>query len=74
MQLSPELAQQLDQMASATGVTPDVLATSAIRDFLAQENFQIGEIMQAIREADANDFASDAEIAATDAKWVDHAA
>lgn len=74
MQLPPELAQQLDQMASATGVTPDVLVTSAIRDFLAQETFQISEIMQALREADAGDFASDAEVAAIDAKWGVHAA
>ena len=69
MRLPDELATQLGALAEATGRTKSFLAIQAIRDFVEREAWQIAEIKQALLEADAGDFATDAEMAALDAKW-----
>lgn len=69
MRLPDELTDQLDALAAATGRTKSFLAGQAIRDFIEREAWQIAEITQAIREADAEDFASDDEIDMITAKW-----
>jgi len=43
--------------------------TAYIRDYIDRETWQSAEIQQAIREADAGDFASDDEVNAISAKW-----
>jgi len=73
MRLSDELTKQLEELAIATGRTKSFLAAQAIRDFLARESWQVAEIAQAIREADAGDFASENEVNAINAKWRRHA-
>ncbi len=69
IRLPDELTGQLDALAVATGRTKSFLAGQAIRDFLDREAWQIAEIQQAISEADAGDFASEAELNAISAKW-----
>lgn len=69
MRLPDELTSQLDALATATGRSKSFLAGQAIRDFVERESWQIAEIMQAIGEADAGDFASDDEVNAISAKW-----
>ena len=69
MRLPDELTNQLDALAVATGRTKSFLAGQAIRDFIDRESWQIAEITQAIREADAGNFASDDEVNAISAKW-----
>ncbi|MFJ5451954.1 CopG family ribbon-helix-helix protein [Pectobacterium jejuense] len=49
-------------LAKATGHTRSFLAGQAIEDYLAQEAWQIAEIEQAIKEADAGDFVSPDEM------------
>lgn len=69
MRLPDELTRQLDALAAATGRSKSFLASQAIRDYIERESWQIAEITQAISEADAGDFASEAEINAISAKW-----
>lgn len=54
-----EVRNQLDKLAEATHRTKSYLAGEAIRQYLDLEAWQVGEIQQAIKEADAGDFASD---------------
>jgi predicted transcriptional regulator len=59
-----EVKQQLDKLADATHRSKSWLAGEAIQRYLELEAWQIGEIQQALQEAEAGDFASDDEIAA----------
>jgi RHH-type transcriptional regulator, rel operon repressor / antitoxin RelB len=69
MRLPDELSQQLDALAVATGRTKSYLAGQAIRAFIEQESWQVSEIKAAQQEADAGDFASDAEVNTLSTKW-----
>ena len=40
-----------------------------MREYIAREAWQVAEIHKALAEADAGDFATDAEMAALDKKW-----
>ena len=59
-----EVKDQLDKLADATHRSKSYLAGEAIRQYLDLQAWQIGEIQQAIAEADAGDFASDDEVEA----------
>ena len=60
---------QLDRLADATHRSKSYLAGEAIRQYLDLETWQIGEIQQALKEADANDFASDDKVDAVLKKY-----
>ncbi|MDP1524443.1 MAG: ribbon-helix-helix protein, CopG family [Rhodocyclaceae bacterium] len=64
-----EVKQQLDQLADATHRSKSWLAGEAIQRYLDLEAWQIGQITQALAEADAGDFASDDEMAAVKSKY-----
>ena len=57
-----EMKDRLDKLAEATHRSKSWLAGEALRQYLDLESWQIGEIRLALQEADANDFASDAEL------------
>ncbi len=61
--------QRLEKLADATDRTKSFLAAEAIRSYLDLNEWQIQEIHAGLREADAGDFASDAEVEAVFAKW-----
>ena len=63
------MKEQLDKLADATHRSKSYLAGEAIRKYLDLEIWQIGEIQQALKEADANDFASDDEVNAIVRKY-----
>ena len=69
LRVPKETIEQLGQLAEATGKSRNFIAVQAMQDFIAREAWQVAEILQAIKEADAGDFASDEEIAALDSKW-----
>jgi len=69
MRLPADLASRLGELAKATGRTETFLALQAIQDFVEREAWQVAEITQGLREADAGDFATDEEMADMDAKW-----
>jgi predicted transcriptional regulator len=64
-----EVKEQLDKLADVTHRSRSWLAGEAIRQYLDLEAWQIGEISQALSEADRGDFATDAEVAAVKAKY-----
>lgn len=57
-----EIKDQLDKLADATHRSKSYLAGEAIRQYLDLEAWQVGEIQQAIKEADSGNFASDDEV------------
>ena len=63
LRLNAETKSKLDKLANATHRTKSFLAAEAINRYLDIEAWQIAEIEQAIKEADAGDFASDAQVA-----------
>jgi predicted transcriptional regulator len=61
--------KRLDRLAAATKRSKSFLAAEAIREYVSINEWQIQEIKAAITEADAGDFASDAEVKAVMDKW-----
>jgi len=69
IRIPQEVKNQLDKLAEATHRSRSFLGSEAIQKYIDLEAWQIGEIQQAIQEADANDFASDEEIDAVVGKY-----
>ena len=69
VRLDDGVRDRLDQLAEATQRSKSFLAAEAIRAFVETNEWQIGEIRAALREADAGDFASDKDVAALSRKW-----
>lgn len=61
--------EQLGLLADATGKSRNFIAVQAMQDFIEREAWQVAEIQQAIKEADAGDFATDEEVQAIFKKW-----
>ena len=68
-----DVVSGLESLSETTGQSLNVLAVRALQDFVERESWQLGEIKKALEEADAGDFANEAELAALDAKWGYHA-
>jgi len=69
IRLEPELKLRLDKLSAATHRSKSFLAAEAVREFIEINEWQIEEIKDAVKEADANDFASDQEVQAVFNKW-----
>jgi predicted transcriptional regulator len=69
VRLDDEVKDRLDHLAHATQRSKSFLAAEAIRTFVETNEWQIGEVQAALREADAGEFASDKEVAALAKKW-----
>ena len=69
IRLDHKLKQQLDQLAKATNRSKSFLAVEALRDFVDNNQWQIQEITDALKEADDGDFASEAEVNKVFSKW-----
>lgn len=69
LRVPAEVKEQLDKLADATHRSKSWLAGEAIQRYLELEVWQIGEIQQALQEADAGDFAGDEEVAALQARY-----
>lgn len=74
IRLEDEVKDRLDQLAEATQRSKSYLAAEAVRTYLDSNAWQIGEIQAALKEADAGDFASDADVSALAGKWAVNAA
>lgn len=61
--------QRLEKLAEATARTKSRLAAEAIRAYLDLNEWQIKEIKAGLREANAGEFASEAEVEAIFTKW-----
>jgi len=69
IRLEPELKSRLDKISAATHRSRSFLAAEAVREFIELNEWQIEEIKDAVKEADAGDFASDQEVHAVFSKW-----
>lgn len=69
IRLEDEMKDRLEQLAESTHRSKSYLAAEAIREYVANNEWQIAEIGAALREADAGDFASDKEVATVAKKW-----
>jgi len=69
IRLEGELKQRLERLADATRRSKSFIAAEAIRDYVELNEWQIQELQSAIKEADAEEFASDREIQEFVRKW-----
>ena len=69
IRLEPELKSRLDKLSIATHRSKSFLAAEAVREFIEINEWQIEEIKDGVKEADANDFASNQEVQAVFNKW-----
>lgn len=70
VELPVEVKERLDALAETTSSSTSRLATDAIQIFVDLQEWQVKEIREGLREADAGEFASAAEVAAVFAKWL----
>ena len=69
VRLPDEVTEKLDAIAAKLDRSRSYVAAQAIGDFVAREAWQIADIEAGLREAEKGDFATDAEISATIAKY-----
>ena len=69
VRVSDEVKEQLEALADSTKRSKSFLAAQAIASYVQQEAWQIAEIERAVEEANAGDFASEAEVDAVISKW-----
>jgi len=69
IRLEPELKSRLDKLSASTHRSRSFLAAEAVREFVEINEWQIQEIEDAIKEADASDFSTDQELQAVLNKW-----
>jgi predicted transcriptional regulator len=65
LRLEPKLTDQLDKLAEATQRSRSFLIAEAVRDYVAVNEWQVGEIKKAVAEADRGEFASEEEVKTT---------
>jgi len=69
VRLEDEIKDRLEVLAVATQRSRSFLAAEAIRVYVESNEWQVGEIQAALKEADAGDFASDQDVADVALKW-----
>ena len=67
--LDDEVKIKLEKLAESTHRSRSFLAAEAIKAYVESNDWQIAEIHQALKEADAGDFASQQEVNAVVNKW-----
>lgn len=68
IRVTPALRERLDRLAKATDRSRAWLANAALEAWLDANEWQVAEIEAAVTEADAGDFATEDEVAATFAR------
>ena len=69
VRLPDDVAKKLDALASKLDRSRSYVAAQAIGDFVTREAWQLADIEAGVREAERGDFATDAEVATTIAKY-----
>lgn len=73
VRLTEDVENQLGQLAKMTGRSKSFYVREAITEYVEREAWQITATLEAIKEADAGDFATDEEMAALRKKWASYA-
>lgn len=63
LRVPEEIKTKLDRLAQATHRSRSYLAEEAIARYIDREAWQVGEIEQAVQEADRSDFAAPSDLA-----------
>ena len=69
IRIEDDVKDRLDRLAESTQRSKSFLAAEAIREFVENNEWQIGEVRAAVKEANAGDFASERDVAALAKKW-----
>lgn len=69
LRLDDEVKDKLEKLAESTHRSRSFLAAEAIKAYIDSNEWQVSEIHSAIQEADAGDFATDAEVKDVFKKW-----
>ena len=69
IRLEESTKNKLEKLAESTHRSRSFLAAEAIKAYVDSNEWQINEIHVAIKEADAGDFATEAEVQAVIDKW-----
>jgi predicted transcriptional regulator len=69
VRLEDDVKDRLDRLAESTQRSKSFLAAEAIRDYIDTNEWQIAETHAALSEADAGDFAGQADVDALAQKW-----
>ena len=69
IRIEDEVKDRLERLADSTQRSKSFLAAEAIRQFVENNEWQVGEVKAALKEADAGDFAEDRDVAALARKW-----
>jgi len=69
IRLEDDIKNRLDRLAAATQRSKSFLAAEAIRSFVESNEWQVGEIRAALKEADAGDYASEQDVTNLAMKW-----
>lgn len=69
VRLDEQLKRRLEALAQGTKRSKSFLASEAIAQYLEREAWQIEETQKALEEADAGDFATEAEVNSVFSKW-----
>ncbi len=69
IRLDDAIKERLELLAGVTHRSKSFLASEAIREFVELNEWQLGEIKDAIQEADAENFATDDDVTNLANKW-----
>ena len=70
VRLPEDLYNQIEELARATARTKSYLTIDALSDYVQRESWQIRDIHEGIREADADEFATEDQVEAVFARLV----
>jgi len=70
VELPVQLKGRLEEIAKTSEMSSAELAVNAISSYVEIQEWQIRQIEEGVREADAGGFANDEEVAAVFAKWL----
>jgi predicted transcriptional regulator len=69
IRIDDDVKERLERLAASTDRTKSFLAAEAVRAYVDGNEWQVAEIRDALKEADAGDFATDEDVAAVAKKW-----
>lgn len=69
VRLPEALYNQMEELAKATARTKSYLAIDALTHYLQSESWQVRDIHEGLKEADAGEFATDSEVKAVFTKY-----
>ena len=69
LRLDAKLKSQLDRLSKAMNRSRSFVAAQAIHDYVALNEWQIGEIKKAIAAADRGEFATDQQVEQALKRW-----